>query len=68
MGLALSLYFPCIRLSSVGIFHKCALIFVVDINVSPEAGCMCIYFEAAGADIFEFHDLLVQSVVNIKLH
>ena len=40
---------------------------MVDIYVSPEAGSMGIYFEAAGTDVFEIHGLLVQSVVKVKL-
>ena len=42
-------------------------ILVVDIHVSPEAGSMCVYFEAAGTDVFDIHGLLVQTVVNVKL-
>ena len=42
-------------------------ILVVDFHVSPEAGSMCIYIEAAGTDVFEIHGLLVQTVVNVKL-
>ena len=40
---------------------------MVDIYVSPEAGSMCIYFKAAGTDVFEIHCLLVQTVGNVKL-
>ena len=41
-------------------------IFVIDINMSPEAGSMCIYFEAAGTDKFEIHGVLVQTVVTFS--
>ena len=75
MGLGLSPVYPtlmCLKLlnsfeSLLAFFTSVSSILVVDIHVSPEAGSMCIYFEAAETDLFEIHDLLVQCEVKVKL-